>query len=234
MIGLFVCFFSQKRKKSRASTAMKILTHRFTQEPRTTFALLALYSRWLPNPSDLISELSTQHARFVVEESKSAAPNWASAARFHVLFVMQQFLECSPELFGVDTVWQLIRKTTRAWQKNCATDGGEAERKLRKWMKVICLLVSLSFCADHKQQVSQRRFASSGNELNQAMEELKSLKASGQMIEFSKLVSEVDPKVVAEQMCLLDAVFFRSIPKSELLLCDELSSPNVETAAPNW
>ncbi len=35
--------------------------------------------------------------------------------------------------------------------------------------------------------------------------------------------------VVAEQICLLDSVYFRAVPKSELLLCDELSGKDVQT-----
>lgn len=44
----------------------------------------------------------------------------------------------------------------------------------------------------------------------------------------------MDPKSVAEQICLLDSVWFRAIPKSELLLCDELAGNTVQTLAPNW
>ncbi len=109
---------------------MAMLTHRFTQEPRTTSALLALHGKWLQNPVDLLTELSTQHARFVSEKS-----NWALSARLHVVFLAQQFLESCPELLMSDSFWQTLRKTARAWQKECV-DGGEPERKLRKFLKV--------------------------------------------------------------------------------------------------
>ncbi len=69
-------------------------------------------------------------------------------------------------------------------------------------------------------------------ELSSNLESLSSLKQTGVAIEFPKLVAEVDAKVVAEQICLIDLMWFRAVPKSELL--SELSSNNVETTAPNW
>jgi hypothetical protein len=119
-----------------------IVTHRFTQEPRTTSALLALHSRWLANPIDLLTELTNQHKRFTTttttteEEKKDVSNAWNVTARLHVLFVTQQLLDFSPELFAVESFWQSLRKAARAWQKQCVVDGGEPERKLRKWLKV--------------------------------------------------------------------------------------------------
>jgi hypothetical protein len=72
--------------------------------------------------------------------------------------------------------------------------------------------------------------------LKSSLDVLLNLKSSSSVVcvDFSVILVEVEPTIVAEQMCLIDVVFFRSVPKSELLLCDVLSNANVESVAPNW
>ena len=206
-------------KSAEPAAVLALLTHRFTQEPRTWAALLALHARW-SGPRELVAELSAQHTRFVQQQAAAQAQppgTWLQAARLHVLFVAQGLLELCPELFMAEAAWQEVRRASRAWQKECAADGGEPERKLRKWMK-----------AAHK------RVTGAHAELQTSLEQLLQLRQEGPGLDFAALVKEVDPKAVAEQMCLIDSVFFRCVPKSELLLCDALSSASVETTAPNW
>jgi hypothetical protein len=205
-------------KSAERAQVLALLTHRFTQEPRTWAALLALHARWAA-PQELVAELSAQHSRFVqaAATGPQPAPAWLQGARRHVLFVAQGQLELCPEIFLSEASWQDVRKASRAWQKECASDGGEPERRLRKWMK-----------SAHK------RVTTGHAELQTTLAGLLQLRQEGPSIDFAVLMRDVDPKAVAEQMSLIDSVFFRCVPKSELLLCDALSSASVETAAPNW
>ncbi len=204
-------------KSAEHTAVVALLTHRFTQELRTCAALLALHSRWI-TPHELIQELSAQHARYLrLLQPDTAASGWVQGARLHVLFVAQHLMELSPELFLMEAVWQEVRKACRAWQKECTVDGGEPERKLRKWMKG-----------------SHKRVSGAHAELQAMLAGLMQVRQTGQALDCAALVKEMDPKVVAEQICIIDSVFFRCVSKAELLLCDALSSASVETAAPNW
>lgn len=68
------------------------------------------------NRSHLLDELSQQHALFA-KASAEPANNWSYRARLHVLAVLQQWLELSPETLRDEKFWHLVRKAGRAWQK---------------------------------------------------------------------------------------------------------------------
>lgn len=83
-------------------------------------------------------------------------------------------------------------------------------------------------------QSHHRRYEARKAILNSRLEELFGLCEEKCELTFVDLFERFDAKCVAEQISLIDSVWLRWIPKSELLLCDVLSSSSVEQSAPNW
>ncbi len=129
-------------KSAEQSYLVHRLLHRFTQEQRTVSALLSLHALWIPK-ADLLAELALQHSQFATAGPEPPR-NWRHMARLHVLYMVQTWLELCPETLCEDEKWwPALRKTGRAWQREC-TDGGEQERRFD------CVACAAAGCVHHE------------------------------------------------------------------------------------
>lgn len=193
---------------------MQHILHCSMQETRSVAACMGLLPLWTRSNAEFVEELQQQHRLFCQGQVQPEG-NWRYAARMHVLALTRLWLESSPEVLNDEATWRLVRKGAHSWQQ-AVTDGGEPERKLRKWLKAVYNRVSV------QQQALLTRLGS----LSQV--------ATNQAPPTGVAVLKMDPKLLAEQICLLDSLYFRLIPKEELFLCGELSGKTVATKAPNW